>query len=117
MKGRDHEKYFNFTADIFSAFPAAAQNPDKNIEQQYKDAGIKDAEILQKVYDKLHKPLYQQAYDDYLQDLDYIAEHGVAPDNEALYRDLLARNSDEKFIYSQTEADRHQFFNVYQNFN
>ena len=59
----------------------------------------------------------KQAYDDYLQDLDYIAEHGVAPDNEALYRDLLARNSDEKFIYSQTEADRHQFFNVYQNFN
>ena len=102
---------------FFSAFLAAAQNPDKNIEQQYKDAGIKDAEILQKVYDKLHKPLYQQAYDDYLQDLDYIAEHGVAPDNEALYRDLLARNSDEKFIYSQTEADRHQFFNVYQNFN
>ena len=50
---------------FFSAFPAAAQNPDKNIEQQYKDAGIKDAEILQKVYDKLHKPLYQQAYDDY----------------------------------------------------
>ena len=84
---------------FFSAFPAAAQNPDKNIEQQYKDAGIKDAEILQKVYDKLHKPLYQQAYD------------------EALYRDLLARNSDEKFIYLQTEADRHQFFNVYQNFN
>lgn len=33
---------------FFSAFPAAAQNPDKNIEQQYKDAGIKDAEILQK---------------------------------------------------------------------
>ena len=32
---------------FFSAFPAAAQNPDKNIEQQYKDAGIKDAEILQ----------------------------------------------------------------------
>ena len=78
---------------FFSAFPAAAQNPDKNIEQQYKDAGIKDAEILQKVYDKLHKPLYQQAYDDYLQDLDYIAEHGVAPDNEALYRDLLARKN------------------------
>lgn len=26
---------------FFSAFPAAAQNPDKNIEQQYKDAGIK----------------------------------------------------------------------------
>ena len=23
---------------FFSAFPAAAQNPDKNIEQQYKDA-------------------------------------------------------------------------------
>ena len=42
---------------FFSAFPAAAQNPDKNIEQQYKDAGIKDAEILQKVYDKLHKQI------------------------------------------------------------
>lgn len=64
---------------FFSAFPAAAQNPDKNIEQQYKDAGIKDAEILQKVYDKLHKPLYQQAYDDYLQDLDYIAETALLP--------------------------------------
>lgn len=99
-------------------FPATAQMTAEQLEQQYREAGIKDAEALKAAYDKLHKPLYQQAYDDYLEDLDYIAEHGTAPDNEMLYRDILMMNSDEPFVYSQTQADHHQFFNnVYQNYD
>lgn len=103
---------------LYSIFPAIAQTTTDGLEQQYREAGIQDAAALKMAYDKLHKPLYQQAYDDYLEDLDYIAEHGTAPDNEALYHDILLMNSDEPFVYSRNEADQHQFFNnVYQNYD
>jgi len=95
------------------AQPAPAQTSESNLEQLYREAGIRDAEALRQAYDKLHKPLYQQAYDDYLRDLEYIAQHGTVPDNEALYKDILMMNSNTPFIYSQTEADRHRFFNTY----
>ncbi len=108
-------RYIVFLLLILTSFPVYGQT--KDIEEQYLSAGQVDAEILQQAYEKLHKPLFQQAYDDYLEDLDYISQHGTAPDNQALYDDLLQRDSDDKFIYSQTEADKHQFLNIYQNYN
>ncbi len=108
------KRYIFLFCCLFS-FSAHGQSSD--IETQYQQAGLNDAQILQRAYEKLHKPLFQQAYDDYLEDLEYISQYGTAPDNEALYQDLLQRNSDDKFIYSQTEADKHQFFNIYQNRN
>lgn len=108
-------KHFVILFCCLLSFSAHGQSTE--IERQYQQAGQLDAQILQKAYEKLHKPLFQQAYDDYLEDLDYISQYGKAPDNEALYQDLLQRNSDEKFIYSQTQADKHRFFNIYQNRN
>ena len=98
---------------LISTTPIFAQISSEILEQQYHNAGIKDAEALRETYDKLHKPLYQQAYDDYLNDLEYISQHGTAPDNEALYKDILMMKSNEPFIYSQTEADQHLFLNTY----
>ncbi len=98
---------------LIVASPIYAQTSSEILKQQYQDNGIKDAETLRETYDKLHKPLYQQAYDDYLNDLEYISQHGTAPDNEALYKDILMMKSNEPFIYSHTEADQHLFFNTY----
>lgn len=73
--------------------------------QEYLQAGKKDAEKLRGQFEEMDKPAYQKAYADYQQDLEWIAAYGVAPDNEALYDDLRAMNSDEEFIYSKTERD------------
>lgn len=96
---------------LLTAAPAVAQTAEDDLEKQYYEAGVKDAEALKIAYDRLHKPLYQQAYDDYLNDLELIAQTGEAQDNEALFRDIMMMNSNEPFIYSYTEADKHQFFN------
>ena len=104
------------TLIILFALPATAQTAEDDLAQQYHEAGVKDAEALKIAYDRLHKPLYQQAYDDYLNDLELIAQTGEAQDNQALFRDILMMNSNEPFIYSHTEAEHHRFYNnVYQN--
>ena len=49
------------------------------------------------------KPRYQTAYEDYLYDLQVIAQTGRAPDNEALYDDLRVMNNNETFIYADSQ--------------
>lgn len=41
-------------------------------------------------------PQYKQKYDEYIEDLDYIAETGEYPSNQGLQNDLAKMNSDEK---------------------
>ncbi len=81
---------------------------EDNVSQQteeYQQAGKDDAEQMRKYFEDMDKPAYQKAYDDYQMDLEYIAVYGVAPDNEALYDDLREMNSEEPFIYSQSERN------------
>lgn len=82
---------------------AVAQNSEnQKISEQYKAAGQADAVALNQKFQEAEKPKYQQAYDDYLNDLKIIRETGVAADNEALYSDLRTMKSDDDFVFSET---------------
>lgn len=89
---------------IFASVAVAQENPEQQAEE-YRQAGIKDAAIMREDFEKMEKPAYQNAYDDYLLDLELIASYGIAQDNEGLYDDLRIMNSDEEFIYSQSGRD------------
>lgn len=93
-----------FLLFLFSAEVKAAEETVLQTEE-YLRAGREDAEQMRKYFEDMDKPEYQKAYDDYQMDLEYIASYGVAPDNEALYDDLREMNSEEPFIYSQSERD------------
>ena len=49
------------------------------------------------------QPRYQRAYDNYLADLEIIKVTSRANDDENLYDDLRKMNSNEFFVYSQSE--------------
>ena len=62
-----------------------------------------EAEDLLQRFQSSVKPRYQTAYEDYLYDLQVIAQTGRAPDNEALYDDLRVKNNNEIFIYADSQ--------------
>lgn len=69
------------------------------LPQQKHDTTI--STTVQKSYTTLDKfenlPEYKHKYDDYINDLKYIAQTGKYPQNAALQNDLQKMNSDEKF--------------------
>lgn len=81
---------------------AAQSREHQEAAERYKAAGQADALTLNQKFQEVEKPKYQQAYDDYLNDLKIIRETGTAADNEALYSDLRAMKSDDEFIFSET---------------
>ena len=79
----------------------AGENPP---EAEYARLGNAAAAEMLTRFDSMEKPKFQRAYDDYLNDLKIIAETGRAQDNRELFNDLLEMNSEEEFVYSQTEG-------------
>ena len=61
------------------------------------------AEAMARKFEEAVKPRYQRAYDNYLADLEIIKVTGRANDDENLYDDLRKMNSNEFFVYSQSE--------------
>lgn len=86
-----------------SVVNAAEPQFDAELFQQYAEEGREEAKRMVEQFQQKEKPLYRQAYDDYLNDLRVISETGKAPDNEGLYHDLRAMDSDEPFIYFDSE--------------
>ena len=90
------------------SFPifASAQELNLNDEilvQQYRaEAEVAADEMLRNFQGTL-KPRFQMAYEDYLRDLQIIAQTGKAPDNEALYDDLRVMKNNQTFIYSDSQ--------------
>ena len=64
---------------------------------------VADAEAMARKFEETVKPRYQRAYDNYLADLEIIKVTGRANDDENLYDDLRKMNSNEFFVYSQSE--------------
>lgn len=83
-------------------FAAAQSGEHQEVAERYRVAGQADAVALNQKFQNVDKPKYQQAYDDYLNDLKIIRETGTAADNEGLYSDLRAMNSDDGFVFSET---------------
>lgn len=76
---------------------------DEELLRYYTEEGRREAEDMVRKFQETKKPRYQNAYDDYLQDLRVIADTGKAPDNENLYDDLRMMNNDDIFVFSDSE--------------
>lgn len=87
-------------------FPCLVEAEEINVEEKYKQDALDDAANMQQKFDNMEKPKFQKAYDDYLNDLKLLEQHGIIQDNQELYDDLRAMNSDEAFIYSQNKPDK-----------
>lgn len=89
---------------------AIAQNieVDQELLNYYKEEGQKEAAEMVREYYSMNKPRFQEAYNDYLNDLIEIAKTGRAPDNELLYNDLRLMKSEEEFVYSDSEEKYHR---------
>lgn len=83
--------------------PAAAEESAEDVSRRYHEAGVADAEAMARKFEETVKPRYQRAYDNYLADLEIIKVTGRANDDENLYDDLRKMNSNEFFVYSQSE--------------
>lgn len=76
---------------------------DAELAARYKAEAETEAEDLLLRFQSSVKPRYQTAYEDYLYDLQIIAQTGRAPDNEALYDDLRVMSNNETFIYADSQ--------------
>ncbi len=92
-------------AGIAGAVSAGAQEVqfDAELAARYQAEAEAEAEDLLQRFQSSVKPRYQTAYEDYLYDLQLIAQTGRAPDNEALYDDLRVMNNNETFIYADSQ--------------
>ena len=86
------------------AFSFSCRAEQTTSEEEYARQGTDAAAALLAKFDAMEKPKFQQAYDDYLKDLEIIAETGRAADNPELYKDLLEMNSEEEVVYSRTKG-------------
>ena len=107
---------FRFMIIIFVVFFALINEAqaqvavDDELMKQYVEEARADAREMVKSYQSLDKPAYQKAYDNYLKDLEVIAETGKAPDNEALYDDLRQMDSDEPYVYMETVKAKWSYY-------
>ena len=83
--------------------PAAAEESEEDVSRRYHEAGVADAKEMSRKFEESVKPRYQRAYDNYLADLEIIRVTGRANDDENLYDDLRKMNSNDFFVYSQSE--------------
>ena len=90
-------------AALAFSLPAAAEESAEEVSRRYHEAGVADAEAMARKFEETVKPRYQRAYDNYLADLEIIKVTGRANDDENLYDDLRKMNSNEFFVYSQSE--------------
>ena len=92
-------------AGIAGAVSGGAQEVqfDAELAARYQAEAEAEAEDLLQRFQSSVKPRYQTAYEDYLYDLQVIAQTGRAPDNEALYDDLRVMNNNEIFIYADSQ--------------
>lgn len=91
------------TATFFITMPKTVCSQDETAAA-YAKQGQNAALLMQYEYETMHKPKYQQAYEDYLNDLKLISQFGKAQDNENLFNDLRQMNSEEEVIYSHTDG-------------
>ena len=92
-----------FCSSLFFGLPAAAEESEEDVSRRYHEAGVADAKEMSRKFEESVKPRYQRAYDNYLADLEIIRVTGRANDDENLYDDLRKMNSNEFFVYSQSE--------------
>lgn len=107
-----HVLYAICTTVLFCANIAVSQAQEESSEQvskRYHEAGMADAQALGQKFLEDEKPKYQWAYETYLADLEIIRVTGVAADDENLYDDLRKMDSDEFYIYSESERGIEQF--------
>ncbi len=86
------------SSNVCRAQEVVYESEDNWLEKYRPEAEATADEVLQKFQGAI-KPRYQMAYDDYLYDVQIIAETGRAPDNEALYDDLRVMNNNQIFTY------------------
>ncbi len=96
------KKWIFWAAGLVFSFACRAEQTIS--EEEYARQGTDAAAALLAKFDAMEKPKFQQAYDDYLKDLEIIAETGRAADNQELYKDLLEMNSEEEVVYSHTKG-------------
>lgn len=96
---------------FFCGSVQAAESFDSldEMEAYYLAEAKKDAEKMVQDFQTLDKPKYQKAYDEYLKDLKIIARTGVAPDNQELYKDLEAMDSNDPVVYPKKKKRKRYY--------
>ena len=75
------------------AFTFTCRAEQTTSEEEYARQGTDAAAALLVKFDAMEKPKFQQAYDDYLKDLEIIAETGRAADNPEPLKFLISAHS------------------------
>lgn len=107
-------KFFIFISIILNSilnsaniFAQEVKEDDIYNLKKYVEDAQKDAKNMITEFERLDKPKYKKAFDEYQEDLKTIAITGRAPDNYELYKDLESMNSNELKIFAKSKKTIH----------